>query len=240
MITAMAVPALSPALLVLIPAWLVLTIALFVDAFRCGRRSPGPMLGVPMLRYLAGLGLLVAGYGLGVGLTRFVWAPLMHGVLGVKTYVIASAAMNPTFVARDRILTKRTREVRRWDLVVYHPPVNPNEVFPGRVVGLPGEKVEIVNGGIVVDGKAVPTPGGLGPYVELHFGALPGVGVEGHPITLGPDEYFMLGDNSPISYDGRVWQMAAPGHQRGAVPREDIEGKVTAIYFPLNRIRRFH
>jgi signal peptidase I len=123
---------------------------------------------------------------------------------------------------------------------VYHPPVNPTEVFPGRVVGLPGEKVEIVNGGIVVDGKAVPTPGGLGPYVELHFGALPGVGVEGHPITLGPDEYFMLGDNSPISYDGRVWQMAAPGHQRGAVPREDIEGKVTAIYFPLNRMRRFH
>jgi signal peptidase I len=238
-VVALAIPAISPALLVIAPVTIILTLAMFADAFMCGRRSQRKMLGAPVLRYLSGIGLFLVGYTFQVALGRFVILP-MAGAMGVKTYVIESAAMNPTLRAGDRMLTNRTDTVRRWDLVVFHPPVTPKSIFPGRVVGLPGEKVEIVKGGIVIDDKPVPTPSGVGPYVDLHFGALPGVGVEGHPITLGPDEYFILGDNSPVAYDARIWGGSAPGHQRGAVPRNDIERKVTAIYFPLSRIRRFH
>jgi type IV secretory pathway protease TraF len=67
----------------------------------------------------------------------------------------------------------------------------------------------------------------------------PQTGCKDHPIHLEAGEYFILGDNSRISYDGRYWAQAAPGHQLGAVPRDWIFGRATAIYWPLNRIRQF-
>jgi signal peptidase I len=234
-LTLMAVPALSPGLLVLIPLNLVAMIAVFVDAFLCGRRSAQPMLRTPPIRYLAGVGLIVAGFVFSTGLTRAL-LPIVHG-LGIQTFIIPTGSMVPTLQPHDRILTNRTKTLNRWDLVAYRPPVNPGEVFVARIVGLPGEKVEIVKGGIQIDGKHVEVPAGAGPYVKIGR-TEPDVGGEGNPITLTADEYFLLGDNSRIAYDGRLWRESTPGHQRGAVPRESIEAKVTSIYFPLNRIRR--
>ena len=57
-------------------------------------------------------------------------------------------------------------------------------------------------------------------------------------MKLGPDEYFVLGDNSPISRDSRYWTTAAPGHQIGALPQSDIVGPATWIYWPISRIHR--
>jgi len=230
-------PPLVPLLLVIVPLALILQVAVYIDAFLCGRRSSRRMLGGPFIRYLAGAGLLVVSLGVGRLVTTLL-AQLVHGA-GAWTYVISSHGMAPTFIPRDRILTNAFQGISRWDLVVYHPPVKPTDVFPGRVVGLPGEKIEIANGAILVNDKAVDIPSGLGPYVQMSFGTIH-TATEGHPITLAVDEYFILGDNSTISFDGRLWPDAAPGHQLGAVPRDWIVGRVTAIYFPLNRMRRFN
>lgn len=103
-------------------------------------------------------------------------------------------------------------------------------------MGLPNEKVEIVGGNIRIDGKVVTPPAGIGPYTQ---GGGPQTGCAGSPITLGPDEYFILGDNSPVSYDARFWPNAFAGHQLGAVPRDRIVGSATMIYFPMGRWRVF-
>jgi len=64
-------------------------------------------------------------------------------------------------------------------------------------------------------------------------------GGTGHPITLGPDEYYLLGDNSPASLDSR-WFHPLPNHQPGALPRNQIQGPLTAIYWPPHRIHRLN
>ena len=58
-------------------------------------------------------------------------------------------------------------------------------------------------------------------------------------MVLGPDEYFILGDNSPVAADSRYWRKPVPGHQPGALPAGRIVGRVTAIYWPPSRWRLF-
>ena len=226
-------PFLVPALLVLVPLYAVLVVAVLIDAFICGRRSRGRMLGRAALRYLAGVILVAASYPFG-WLTGTAALSAFRAA-GEEAFAIRSLAMAPTLVPGDRLLTHRSAAVGRWEVVIYHPPVRPAEVFVGRVVGLPGEKVEIREGQVRINDAPQAPPALVGPYVSISSS---GTGCEGHPIVLGPDEYFILGDNGPISYDGRYWDRAAAGHQLGAVPREAITHRATAIYFPLNRLRR--
>jgi len=230
-------PSIVYVLIVAIPVSALLGIAVFIDAFRCARRSTHRMFGRPLTRYLVGAGLLVLGLGVGQVLIRLVYAPFIHGA-GARTYVIDSHSMEPTFGVQDRVLTNRIDTPARWDLVIYHPPVKPQEVFLGRIAGLPGEKIEIANGGILVNGSSAQLPPGVGPYVSPNT-SRPTAGTEGHPITLAANEYFILGDNSQLAYDGRYWADAAPGYQLGAVPGDWIVGRVTARYYPFNRLKRF-
>ena len=67
-----------------------------------------------------------------------------------------------------------------------------------------------------------------------------GQGVTGAPMKLGPDEFYVLGDNTKQSLDSRFWgPPVEPGPQPGAVPRKYITGVVRLIYAPLNRARVF-
>lgn len=244
-VVALLTPALQPALLGILPAALLLQIACLIDAYRTGRHSPRPMLGSPLWRYAAGIGLIL--------LSVLVHpAPLLVRALltpRVEAFMMPSKAMEPTLNPGDRFLVLKTPgQVRRWDLIVFHPPGNgqfgpdPRSLWVMRLVGLPGEKIEIVAGRVRVNDRPVDPPEPIRPYVAPpYFGSngQPANGVEGNPIVLGPDEYFVLGDDSPISDDSRIWTYAAPGHQPGALPARSIVGRVTALYWPPSRWRRF-
>ena len=88
--------------------------------------------------------------------------------------------------------------------------------YVSRIAGLPGEKIEIIDKTLFVNGSPTDPPPGAGPYVgrlEKYF--LGGNGVEGAPMTLGPDKYFVLGDNSPRAADSRYWREAVAGYLAG-------------------------
>jgi hypothetical protein len=64
-----------------------------------------------------------------------------------------------------------------------------------------------------------------------------GNGCEGNPIALGPDEYFLLGDNSAGAMDARCWELPVGSHPVGALPAESIIGVAKGIYWPPGRWR---
>jgi signal peptidase I len=195
------------------------------------------MLGHPVLRYLVGILLLVVGVvaapvnWLGVPLRRWV----------VEAFVTPTAGMTPTLLPGDRFLCHKRLAPTRWSIVVFEQPMARGSKSVFRVVGLPGEMVEVREGQVHINDQPVPAPQGAGPYRgDLAAGLrLRNPGCEGNPVLLGADEYYLLGDNSAIAADSRVWNVAFDGHGLGVVPAGRIEGTVTWIYWPPSRWRRF-
>lgn len=113
---------------------------------------------------------------------------------------------------------------QRGDIIVFVYPGDRTKDFIKRLIGLPGDQVEIKEGGIYINGQQVTDPRIKNTYYynRGEFGA------EGVAITVPPGHYFMLGDNSGSSHDSRYW---------GFIKETDIVGKADLLFFPLNRIR---
>lgn len=122
----------------------------------------------------------------------------------------------------DRLLVDRTafalREPRRWEVVVFRSPSEPRELCVKRVVGLPGETVALAGGDVLIDGKRIEIPAGLG--YTLRYGDADQLRAGWH---LGPAEYFVLGDNAEISDDSRSWPTGA------GLPRKLLVGKPLGV-----------
>jgi signal peptidase I len=234
-------PRLTPLLVVIVPLNFSIQLACFVDAYRVGHRSSRAMLGGPGRRYLVAVALLLA--------TMFA-NPLFVGMLltqrFAETFEQPTAGMSPTLQPGDRFICHKLGEPRRWDVVVFLAPDmgdgDGRQKFVMRLVGLPGEQVEMFQGAIYIDGKPIPRSPGSAPYQstlprEVDNRGAAGNGTQGHPIRLAADEYYFLGDNSPISGDSRYWPAGAPNHQPGTVGRADIIGRATYIYWPPSRWR---
>ena len=103
----------------------------------------------------------------------------------------------------------------RGEVVVFRFPKDPSRDFVKRVIGVPGESVEIRNGTVFVNGQALDEP-----YLTSHDRSDMG------QIFLRDGQYFVLGDNRSGSNDSRNW---------GPVPEENFLGKVWIIYWPLSR-----
>ena len=230
------VPTLVPALIVLFPLSLVLQVWVLVDAFRCARRSCGAMLGGPLARYAVAGALLAAA----LFFNPSVWFASYLRSQWVEAFVQHAGSMAPAIAPGDRVFVhKQPWPIRRWDVVVFESIEDPGSRWVSRIAGLPGERVEIVGTSLYINGTVVSPPAGAGPYEgRLQF-VRGGNGIEGRPIALGRDEFFVLGDNSPRAADSRYWTRAAAGHPPGALPRDRIMGRVTTIYWPVTRWRQF-
>jgi signal peptidase I len=206
-----------------------------LDGFLAGRRPRRKAMKNNASRgYLIGLELAIVGAGMWLAVWRAEIVCLR--LAGVRYVKITTQAMRPTLQPGDTVLTHRVANLERWDVVIFRPPGRP-EVFTQRIAGLPGEKIELAGGQLLINDRPVAPPAGVGPYAS-HLGFGPQTGCEGRPITLGPAEYFVLCDNPAVTYDSRSFPSAAPGHQVGAIPAEFILGRVTAVYWPIRRIRR--
>ncbi len=116
------------------------------------------------------------------------------------------------------------RELARQDVVVFRYPKNPTQFFIKRVIGLPGEKVEIKNDQVIIYNKDNPDG-----FVLDESAYLPPSNktIGEMAITLKDDQYFVMGDNRLFSSDSRSW---------GPVPASDIIGKAVLRAWPLDKI----
>lgn len=135
---------------------------------------------------------------------------------------IPSESMEQTIMTNDRIfgfrLAYKFADPERYDTVIFKYPDDPEqkELFIKRVIGLPGETVEIREGKVYIDGAEKPLRDDFCPEDPLgDFG----------PYTVPEESYFMLGDNRNYSKDSRFWEIKY-------VREDQIVGKALIRYFP--------
>jgi signal peptidase I len=102
-------------------------------------------------------------------------------------------------------VTVSSSELQRGDLIVFNLPLYPNREGLRRVIGLPGEHVEVKDGVVFINGAQLDEP-----YIS-------GPGFYSDDVQLGPDEFYVLGDNRPNSPDSHSW---------GPLPAENILGRI--------------
>ncbi len=154
--------------------------------------------------------------------------------LAAKTYRVASSSMTPTLLKKDWILvdklTYRFKDPVRGDVIAFQYPVDETKVFLFRIIGIPGDTIEIKDK--VVSVNDVPLQDES--YTQR---VDPGI-IDGRinprdnhgPLTVPQDVYFVMGDNRDQSLDSRFW---------GFVKREKIVGKAKMIYWSESEAHRW-
>jgi signal peptidase I len=144
----------------------------------------------------------------------------------------------------DHVLAAKFLQPRRWDLITFLWPEDPEVVYVKRLIGLPGESIVIREGSVWANGEKLEPPPelqGIKYYLEEmeNYGGPQLHGSEVNPAKLGPDEYFVLGDFTAAAADSRYWQRGAPGHPPYAVPADYLTGVVTHTFWPWSRLKSF-
>ena len=144
----------------------------------------------------------------------------------VQNYRVDGPSMTPTLLNQQYILVDKAQYLfgkpQRGDVIVFEWPRDTSQDFVKRVIGVPGDTVSVdAAGNVTVDGTQINEP-----YVnDLTNPYQP------NTWKLGPNEYFVLGDNRGDSSDSRDW---------GPVPAKDIIGKAALVYWPLNDMHFVH
>jgi len=178
----------------------------------------------------------------------------------VQAFQIPSESMENTLLIGDYLLVDKFcyggggfwdhivpyRKIQRGDIVVFHYPVRPSQHFVKRVVGVPGDRVRLINKQVLVNGVALKEPyvRYSSPVRDVYRDDFPRVDipapgleaawwlqmrklVEDNALIVPQGYYFVLGDNRDESLDSRYW---------GFVPRENIIGRPLLIYWSVREM----
>ncbi|MGA3292972.1 MAG: signal peptidase I [Candidatus Acidiferrales bacterium] len=153
---------------------------------------------------------LAVALGLAIVIMIFLYQPVK----------VEGTSMNPLLSDQERIFINkfiyRFEPIERGDVIVFWYPLDRSKSFIKRVVGLPGEMIEIRSGHLYVDGEELPDQYVPAGYLD---------GSNYGPRRIPVDDYFVMGDHRDSSNDSRVF---------GPVPRPYIYGKAVFAYWPVN------
>ncbi|HEY3823541.1 MAG TPA: signal peptidase I [Bryobacteraceae bacterium] len=177
--------------------------------------ASGPVHSLGALSLLRDIAISVVG---AVVLIVFIYQPVK----------VEGTSMMPGLTDQERIFINKytyklgAGSIAREDLVVFHYPYDPSQSYIKRIIGVPGDMVQVEDGTVYVNGKKLAEP-----YVPAEYRDHVSMQKESVP----PDKYFVLGDHRSSSNDSRVW---------GFVDRKEIYGKAVFIYWPPGKIGRVH
>ena len=151
----------------------------------------------------------------------------------IQPFYVKGASMEPNFFDQEYLIINevgyRMKAPVRGDVIVFKYPRDPQEYFIKRVIGLPGEKVQVKNGEVYIYNEANGWRGEALNEVYLPAG-LKTYGLSEDVVALNDSEYFVLGDNRNASKDSRFF---------GAVNKSFIVGRVWLRGWPFNRLTYF-
>ncbi|HEX3110891.1 MAG TPA: signal peptidase I [Thermoanaerobaculia bacterium] len=157
-------------------------------------------------------------------------------IRGQKSYRIDTASMEPTLMKGEHAFAQPYKEAavpQRGDVIAFKYPVDPKIVFAKRVVGVPGDTIQLVRKRLYLNGQPL-TEGYVVHKDAQVYDYIPGLPEPYKsrdrfgPVKVGPDEFFVLGDNRDQSSDSRYW---------GMVPRGNILGKIVSAGEPIGELR---
>lgn len=145
----------------------------------------------------------------------------------VQPFIVRGDSMEPNFYDRNYLvvdeLSYAFREPKRGEVVVFRYPQDPRQFFIKRIIGLPGDRVEIKSGRVKIINTLYPR----GFVLDEPYLGSSGLGVGPDVVSvLGPQEYFVLGDNRGASSDSRFW---------GALGRKFLIGRAVFRAWPLGQ-----
>jgi signal peptidase I len=162
---------------------------------------------------------------------------------GIRTYVaearyIPSGSMEPTLLINDRLIIEkvgyRFHEPERGDVIVFNPTKalkdqNFHDAFIKRVIGVPGDRIEVKEGSVYRNGQRLSEPyvaTGANTSVDTCNNDASAPAFLAQPVTIPQHSFLVLGDNRVNSYDGRCW---------GLVSKDDVVGRAVFRFWPINR-----
>ncbi|HPF44258.1 MAG TPA: signal peptidase I [Syntrophomonadaceae bacterium] len=141
----------------------------------------------------------------------------------VEGRIIPTGSMLPTVQLQDRVMVNkfiyRFTELQRGDVIVFAPPeaIHSPDDYLKRVIGLPGETVEMKDGNVYINGQALNEPY-IAEAVNYEFG----------PVVVPDDSLLVLGDNRNSSFDSHLWN--------AWLKKDHVKGKAFMIYWPIKNI----
>ncbi len=147
-----------------------------------------------------------------------------------KPFYVKGASMEPNFYEKEYLiideLSYRFHDPVRGEVIVFRPPEDAEEFFLKRIIGLPGEHVKVAEGRVIIYNGNHPEG------VVLDEAYLPDDLITGGDVNkiLGSNEYFVMGDNRPNSFDSRRF---------GAIHRSSIVGRAWVRGWPFDRLHLF-
>ncbi|MGB8452602.1 MAG: signal peptidase I [Anaerocolumna sp.] len=148
----------------------------------------------------------------------------------IPTYVIQRTivdgpSMEDTLHNGDHLMVEKISyhlgQLKRFDIIVFYPHGrDSDEYYVKRIIGLPGETIQIIGSDIYINGEVLDENYGKEPITYA--------GIAEKPLTLGDDEFFVMGDNRDVSLDSRYDEV-------GVVPKENIGGRAILRIWPLKK-----
>lgn len=158
--------------------------------------------------------------------------------------IIPSGSMENTIMTHSRVIGSRLSYLssgpQRGDIVIFKYPVNEDVLYIKRVIGLPGETVEIREGKIYINGSSEPLKEDYLPEDWINYN-------DGYSFQVPEGSYLMLGDNRNVSLDARFWSEEAIKNGKASteeealsytyVAKDKILAKAFLVYWPLSDIK---
>lgn len=147
----------------------------------------------------------------------------------IQRTIVDGPSMKNTLQDGDNLLVEklsiRFGGLDRFDVIVFYPYGKDHEdYYIKRIIGMPGETIQIIGSDIYINGEILEEDYGKNPITYA--------GIAAEPIVLGEDEYFVMGDNRKISKDSRYEEV-------GVVKGENIGGRAVLRIWPLNEFGSF-